>query len=144
MFREDSSMSDVRSGARRWLPVAVVSALLSMPFTAAWAGGDPDAGKQVFKQNCSICHSPLPGKVIVGPPLFGVVGRPTTSVPGYNYSPANAAAHLIWTPAQLDKYIENPQKIVPGTKMTFPGLPDSVPGNAEKRANLIAFLSTLK
>ena len=137
-------MPQARSYPLRWLRFAVGAALMSLPVTAAWAGGDPDAGKQVFKQNCSICHSPLPGKVIVGPPLFGVVGRPTTSVPGYNYSPANAAAHLIGTPAQLDKYIENPQKIVPGTKMTFPGLPDSVAGNAAKRADLIAYLSTLK
>ena len=117
------ALMHTRYSARRWLRFAVGVALMSMPVTPAWADGDPEIGKQVFKQNCSICHSPLPGKVIVGPPLFGVVGRPTTSVAGYNYSPANVAAHLIWTPTQLDKYIENPQKIVPGTKMTFPGFP---------------------
>jgi cytochrome c len=119
----------------------VAAALASMPLTA-FADGDPAAGKAVFKASCNICHSPFPSKIVIGPPLFGVVGRPSTSVPGYNYSSANAASHLVWTQEpqeQLDKYIEAPQKIVPGTKMMFPGLPD-----AAKRADLVAYLSTLK
>jgi cytochrome c len=52
---------------------------------------------------------------------------------------ANKNANLVWTPDVLDKYLDNPQSVVPGTKMPYGGLK-----NATKRANLIAFLATLK
>ena len=68
-----------------------------------------------------------------------MVGRKTGSVPGYTYSPQNQAANLTWDEATLDKYLEAPRAMIPGTKMTYAGLKD-----AEKRANLIAYLATLK
>jgi cytochrome c len=80
-----------------------------------------------------------PGQNKIGPSLFGVVGRKTGTVPGFNYSPANAGANLTWDPATLDKYLESPRAMMPGTKMTFGGVKDP-----EKRANLIAYLATLK
>ncbi len=97
------------------------------------------AGRQIFRSHCAICHSDKPGVNKIGPSLFGVVGRHTGSEPGYDYSVANKNANLVWTPAVLDAYINHPQKIVPGTKMPYSGL-----HNATKRANLIAFLKTLK
>ncbi|HVB68327.1 MAG TPA: c-type cytochrome [Acetobacteraceae bacterium] len=97
------------------------------------------AGKQVFHAQCAICHSDQSGVNKIGPSLFGVVGRHTGSEPGYDYSVANKNANIVWTPAVLDRYIANPQKVVPGTKMPYSGL-----HNAAKRANLIAFLETLK
>ena len=57
---------------------------------------DPAAGKSVFSSACSICHSVQPGKNMVGPSLFGLVGRKTGSVPGFHYSPANQSANLTW------------------------------------------------
>ena len=100
---------------------------------------DPAAGKQVFQQQCAICHADKPGVNKIGPSLFGVVGRHTGSEKGYSYSVANKNANLVWTPENLDKYLDNPQAVVPGTKMPYGGLK-----NATKRANLIAFLETLK
>lgn len=97
------------------------------------------AGRQVFHSQCAICHSDKPGVNKIGPSLFGVVGRHTGSEPGYSYSVANKNSNLVWTPAELNLYINHPQKIVPGTKMPYSGL-----HNAAKRANLIAFLETLK
>ena len=97
------------------------------------------AGRQVFHSQCAICHSDKPGVNKIGPSLFGVVGRHTGSEPGYSYSVANKNSNLVWTPAELNLYINHPQKIVPGTKMPYSGL-----HNATKRANLIAFLATLK
>ena len=127
---------------RRSMGVAVVVAALSVVvagFAVPARAADPAAGKQVFQQQCAICHADKPGVNKIGPSLFGVVGRHTGSEPGYDYSVANKNANLTWTPEVLDKYIAHPQKVVPGTKMPYGGL-----ANATKRANLIAFLATLK
>jgi cytochrome c2 len=112
--------------------------LLSVTFDPA-AAADPVAGKAVFQSVCSICHSAQGGQNKIGPSLFGVVGRKTGSEPGYNYSPANKDANLTWDEATLDKYLEAPRTVMPGTKMTYAGLKD-----AGKRADLIAYLATLK
>lgn len=123
--------------APRWVIVMVGFALAnwSLPANAA----DPAAGKSVFNSYCSICHSVQPGKNLVGPSLFGIVGRQTGSVPGFHYSPANQNAHLTWDAATLDKYLQSPRTVVPGTTMTYGGLKDDT-----KRADLIAYLATLK
>ena len=104
----------------------------------AWAG-DPAAGQSVFKSQCSICHSPQQGKNQTGPSLFGVVGRKTGSIQGFRYSVGDQNANLTWDDATLDKYLESPKTVVPGTTMTFAGLKD-----AGKRADLIAYLDTVK
>ena len=51
-------------------------AALSAP--GAMAAGDPSAGAAIFKQ-CSACHSPEKGRNLIGPSLYGVVGRPATA-----------------------------------------------------------------
>jgi cytochrome c len=104
----------------------------------AWAG-DPAAGQAVFKTQCGICHSIVQGKNMVGPSLFGVIGRKSGSVAGFHYSAANRDADIIWDAAILDKYLAAPREVVPGTIMTFPGLTDD-----EKRADVIAYLGTLR
>jgi cytochrome c len=119
------------------LPIA--AALLALAVAApARADGDPAAGKTVFNK-CAICHSIDPAKKGIGPTLFGVVGRHSATVEGYAYSEAMKAADKTWDAATLDVYLTNPKALVPGTKMVFPGLP-----KAEDRANVIAYLATLK
>ena len=93
------------------------------------------SGEAVFKRNCAICHTDDPGKNRVGPTLFGVVGRKAGTVPGYSYSKANKDSGVIWTEENLDTYLTNPQKFIPGTKMAFAGLKDP-----EQRKALIAHL----
>jgi cytochrome c len=116
-----------------------VAVLMALAFaTPARADGDAAAGKMVFAK-CAICHTIDPAKKGIGPTLFGVVGRHSASVAGYTYSEAMKAANKTWDPATLDVYLTNPKALVPGTKMVFPGLP-----HAEDRANVIAYLSTLK
>lgn len=97
------------------------------------AAADAGAGEAVFKK-CAACHK-LDGANAVGPHLDGVVGRPVASVDGFAYSDAMHAHGGDWTAAQLFHFLGNPKKDVPGTKMSFAGLP-----KPEDRANLIAYL----
>ena len=83
---------------------AIMFALALGGLAPASEAADPSAGKSVFSSTCSICHSVQPGKNMVGPSLFGLVGRKTGSVPGFHYSPANQNANLTWDGATLDKY----------------------------------------
>lgn len=100
---------------------------------------DAASGETVFKRNCSICHSAQPGRTIIGPSLFGVLNRPSGHVPDFHYSEANKKSGLTWNVGTLDRYLAAPQQLVPGTKMTFPGLRDP-----KQRADLIAYLATLR
>jgi cytochrome c len=89
---------------------------------------------------CRACHQIGPGAVIaVGPVLNGVVGRKAGTFPGYTYSEANRDSGIVWTPEELDKYLTNPQAVVPHTKMIFPGIKDG-----QKRKDVIAYLEQFK
>ncbi len=114
--------------------VAVLVLALGPPARAQ----DVHAGERVFRTQCSICHSAKPGRTVIGPSLFGVVGRHSGSVPGFHYSEANRRSGLTWDRSTLDRYLTKPQQVVPGTLMTFPGLHDP-----EQRADVIAFLNGL-
>lgn len=123
--------------ARLLLAATALAALLSTPFAAR--AQDAAAGEAVFKRQCAICHSPVQGKNMIGPSLFGIVGRTAGTVPNFRYSAANKNSGIVWTPEKLDPYLTNPREVVPGTIMTYPGLKD-----AKQRADLIAYLETLK
>jgi len=69
-----------------------VAAALASP---ACAGGDPEAGRALFRSICTLCHSNAPGQNKVGPSLFGVVGRHAGSVAGYSYSDANKNSGIV-------------------------------------------------
>ncbi|MCS3727341.1 copper-containing nitrite reductase [Bradyrhizobium betae] len=101
----------------------------------AQGGGDAGAGRLVFRK-CQACHSLEAGKNMLGPSLAGVVGRKSGSEPGYNYSPAMKQASLIWDAQTLNRYLDDPAKVVPGNKMPFPGLKTD-----HDRADVIAFLA---
>jgi cytochrome c2 len=109
---------------------------LSLFAAPAWAQ-DAGNGARVFRAQCSLCHSVQPDRNIVGPSLFGVVGRHSGRAPGFHYSEANLASGLTWDAATLDRYLTAPRQVVPGTRMTYPGLKD-----AHQRADLIAFLAS--
>ena len=93
--------------------------------------GDPVHGKTVY-QACMGCHSI--DEDDVGPRHRGVVGRTAGTVPGYAYSPALRGSHIVWDQASLDRWLTNPQGLVPGAKMFF-----AMP-NPKDRADVIAYL----
>lgn len=106
----------------------------------ATAAGDPGAGKAVFASQCGMCHTATKGgPTLLGPNLYGIVGRPAASVKGYNYSPAMKATGFTWTSAKLKEYLPAPAKMVPGNKMPYGGLQP-----ASKVDDVLAFLDTLK
>jgi cytochrome c len=103
--------------------------------------GDAAKGEKAFKK-CMACHSVAEKKNKVGPYLVGIIGRPVATAEAFPYSDAMkqyATQQPAWDETALDKYLENPKAIVPGTKMAFAGLK-----KPDERADLIAFLLTKK
>jgi cytochrome c len=117
---------------------AVLAGAAALTASSAIAG-DPAAGRAVFSAQCSICHSDAKSRpTVVGPPLYGVVGRPAGAIPGYPYSQAMKAAGFVWSPDHLKAYLPAPRDYLPGVKMTYAGLK-----NPSQLENLIAYLQTL-
>lgn len=108
-------------------------------FGALMAAADAAKGEKVFGK-CKACHK-LDGTDGTGPHLNGVVGRAVASIGGFGYSDpmvAHAAEAPNWTPEALQEFLASPKGVVPGTKMSFAGLP-----KPEDRANLIAYLQSV-
>ncbi|WP_230411230.1 c-type cytochrome [Collimonas humicola] len=98
----------------------------------ATAAGDAIRGQELYQAMCMSCHSiDYNG---VGPAHKGLFGRKAGSHADYLYSPAVKASSIVWTDKTLDKWLSNPEKLIPGQKMGF-----MVPA-AKDRADLIAYL----
>ena len=111
-----------------WLAVALCLA------AAAPASAAPDAprGEQVYTR-CLACHALAGDRV--GPRHCGVVGRRAGTVPGFAYSPAMKNSGLTWDEKTLDMFLRKPMQMLPGTAMTYDGVPDP-----KDRGDLIAYL----
>jgi len=125
-------------------PLTLHAFMLASLATVSVAHAAPQvtAGRSIFQNNCASCHT-VDAKLspLAGPGMFGVVGRKAAAVPGFNYSAALAkagAAGLTWTRAELDVFLLDPGKRVPGTTMPV-GLPDQ-----KMRSALIDYLASLQ
>jgi cytochrome c len=129
-------MRDGNSGAR-WcaLPAAIIGGALATA-AAAIAQNTPAAGAP-FNQ-CAVCHS-IDGNNGTGPTLQHLIGRRSGTVPGFRYSRAMKSAAIVWDDATLDRYLTDPQELVPGNIMPFAGVADPA-----QRAGIIAYLRTLR
>lgn len=109
----------------------VLAAVLAVGVAAA---ADPEHGKEVYGR-CLACHALEYDRV--GPRHCGLFGRWAGSVPGFTYSEAMKRSKIVWNEKTLDRFLANPPKTVPGTAMTYAGVPD-----AKDRTDLIAYLRT--
>ncbi|WP_026758147.1 MULTISPECIES: c-type cytochrome [Sediminimonas] len=106
-------------------------------FSEVFASADPGKGERVFNK-CRACHKLEDGANSTGPHLYGVVGRDVGSVDGFGYSGALVEVADVWSPENLNGFLEDPSGYAPGTKMGFAGL-----GDIEDRANVIAYLESV-
>jgi cytochrome c len=110
---------------------AAALAFLMLPAGAAVAA-DVKKGEELYGR-CLACHALEYDRV--GPRHCGVFGRRAGAVQGFAYSDAMKRSGLIWNEKTLDRFLGDPMKTVPGTTMTYAGVPE-----AKERADLIAYL----
>ena len=120
--------------------VLALGLLLASPGVADATEGDARRGERVF-QFCFSCHSVDPNEKakLQGPNLARIVGRRAGALEGFEYSEAlkaQAAAGLVWTRDALDRYITEPEAVIPGGRMSFPGIKDAI-----DRADVLAYLA---
>jgi cytochrome c len=116
---------------------AGVAAVAFAGIAQAQTAPDPKRGAEVFRVQCSVCHTVESGKHSIGPSLHGVVGRPAGSASGFKYSDWMKKVTVAWTPENLDRYLENPMSVAPGTPMAL------VVPSKRNRDDVIAFLKTV-
>ena len=100
------------------------------------AAGDALRGAVLYQTRCTACHAIDSNKV--GPAHRGLIGRRVGSLPGYRYSDELARSRLRWTLQTLNLWLEDPEELVAGQRMSFQV------ESAQERADLIAYLTTLK
>jgi cytochrome c len=100
----------------------------------AQAEGDMKKGKLLYGAQCIACHSIEVS--MAGPAHRGVFGRKVGAVTDFDYSPALKKSKLVWNEKTLDKWLSNPEKLIPGQRMGF-----SV-ASAKDREDLIAYLKS--
>lgn len=122
------------------LAPVLVLALVAMLGTATRADANPvqRTPPPAFAQ-CTGCHSVQPGRNLFGPSLSRIAGRKAGSLPGYSYSDSLRKSGIVWNEAALDRWLTGPRKMVPGTKMPFPGISDPT-----RRKEVVSYLLTLQ
>lgn len=121
----------------RWR--AALGVMLSLAFhqvsagaAAASAAGAYARGAIIYER-CAACHALEADRT--GPRHCGLIGRRAGSVPGFAYSPAMRESKIVWTEANLDRFLKLPLATVPGTAMGYDGIKDD-----RERHDLIAYL----
>ncbi len=112
--------------------VLLLFAACAATHTSAGAAGDAEAGKRLWDRTCVNCHAlDFHGE---GPMHRGVYGRKAGSLADFDYSPALKSSDIVWNETTLDRWLTNPESLIPGQRMNY-----RIP-SAEDRANVIAYL----
>jgi cytochrome c len=114
--------------------VVFVAALLlyAALLRSVHAEGDARRGEQLYESRCIACHSLDANRV--GPQHRGVYGRKVGAVPDFPYSAALAASTIVWSDTTLNRWLMDPEALIPGQRMNVRVL------SADDRADIIAFL----
>lgn len=105
----------------------------------AMPAAKPPSGEELFKRQCSTCHTVNAADAQrQGPTLAGVFGRKAGSVAGFHYSSGFAKADWSWDETHLDAWLTNPQAVIPGAIMPYRQ------AKPEVRASIIGYLKDLK
>ncbi|MHB8268852.1 c-type cytochrome [Bradyrhizobium sp.] len=116
--------------------IRVTAALFMTLLSAGVAHADGDAARGEAKfQDCAACHKLEADANNLGPSLHGIFERKAGELADFRYSPAIKRSGITWTPETLDKFITDPQAVVPGNRMPYAGM-----ASASDRADLIAYL----
>jgi cytochrome c2 len=116
--------------------VRITTALFMALLPAGLARADGDAARGEAKfQDCAACHKLEAGANNVGPSLHGILTRKAGELADFRYSPAIKRSGIAWTPETLDKFVADPQAMVPGNRMPYAGM-----ASAADRTDLIAYL----
>ena len=113
--------------------------MLSSPSALPQAspGTEGVSGQQAFNNACRTCHMVKEGDNRLGPNLYRIVGRKAGSLPDYAFSSAMKDAGFAWDEEKLDRFIANPDAVVPGNNMKpYGGLASS-----DDRKKIVAFLA---
>ncbi len=120
----------------RRIGVGTAAAALMTTFVAAQENGDAHRGGELYRA-CVVCHSLEPDSHLTGPSLAGAFGREAGKAAGFHrYSAGLKTADFVWDSDTLNAWLADPQAMIRGTTMTFPGVEDD-----RARADLVAFLA---
>jgi cytochrome c len=126
-------------GPRLWLAAASAVGLLARAgIGLAQEPAGAAANSPAEFTACAVCHS-TDGSEGTGPTLKGVVGRTSGTVAGFRYSRAMKSAGITWDAVALERYLADPQGLVPGNVMPFAGVEQG-----EARARIVAYLMALR
>ena len=131
----------VRRRNRMFLTGALSAVAFMLPSPSALPqvsqGTEDVSGQQAFNNACRTCHMVKEGDNRLGPNLYRVVGRKAGSLPDYGFSSAMKEAGFVWDEEKLDRFIANPDEVVPGNSMKpYGGLSSS-----DDRKKIIAYLA---
>lgn len=120
------------------LPLAMIAGLWAPDALSEEEEDQARAGKIAFNTSCRTCHSTNEGDNRLGPNLHDIIGREAGAA-DYNYSPAMASSDVVWDAETLDRFIEDPEAVVPGNTMRpYGGISD-----ADVRADIVAHLKAV-
>lgn len=126
----------LQSAKTRGLFAVAVLGGIVLHGSGALADDDASAGQHLFVSRCEACHSLTPTRK-PGPLLSGIYGRRAGSVPGYHYSAALKAAGITWNASNLDRWLTDPPKFIPGVNM------QAQVDNPQQRQEIIAYLRSI-
>jgi cytochrome c len=135
---------DLRRQHSGWVPLIVALSgmacmLSSQPAPSQELGKEVASEQQVFNNACRTCHTIKEGDNRQGPNLHKIIGRKAGSLPDYNYSSAIKGAGFVWDEEKLERFIANPDEVVPGNNMK----PYSGLASTDDRTKVIAFLKSV-